>query len=100
MSEVQLSSEERRRFGALVAQVWSDSDLAARYASEPLVVLAEHGIVSAEPLEVPAAPVEEIDDEALGLLSAVGGLAPACCGSASSVSCPGCTASTFGCGNC
>lgn len=101
MSEVQLSSEERRRFGALVAQLWSDSDLASRYAAEPVAVLAEHGITSAVPLEVPAAPVEEIDDESLGLLSTVGGLLPTnCCGTASSFSCPGCTASTFGCGNC
>jgi|GEM_PF-4037248 hypothetical protein len=100
MSEVQLTSEERRRFGALVAQLWSDSELAARYAAEPLAVLAEHGIQAAEPLQVPDGPVEEIDDEALGLLSTVGGLAPSTCGSASSISCPGCTASTFGSGNC
>ncbi|WUH89875.1 hypothetical protein OG900_06920 [Streptomyces sp. NBC_00433] len=89
MSEVQLSSEERRRFGALVADVWSDGDLAARYAAEPLAVLAERGIASAEPLEVPAAPVEEIDDEALGLLSTVGGLAPPCCSSATTIACIG-----------
>jgi hypothetical protein len=90
MSEVRLTSEERRRFGALVADVWNDGDLAARYAAEPLAVLAERGIVSAEPLGVPAAPVEEIDDEALGLLSAVGGLAPACCSSATTIACIGC----------
>jgi len=99
MSDIQLTSEERRRFGALVAQLWSDDELASRYRDEPMAVLAEHGISSAEALPVPPAPVEEISDESLGLLGAVGG-AFSTCGSASSFSCPGCTAGCVGSGNC
>ena len=97
MSEIHLSQEERRSFGALVAQLWSDEELAARYQQEPLAVLAEHGISASQALPVPVAPVEEIGDEALTL---AGGVAFSTCGSVSSFSCPGCTASTAGSGNC
>lgn len=97
MSDIQLTAEERRSFGALVAQLWSDEELATRYRDEPVAVLAEYGISAREALPVPPAPVEEISDESLGLLGAVGA---GTCGSASSVSCPGCTASTVGSGNC
>ncbi|BBA96107.1 hypothetical protein RVR_1258 [Actinacidiphila reveromycinica] len=98
MSDIQLTAEERRSFGALVAQLWSDEELATRYRDEPVAVLAEYGISAQEALPVPPAPVEEISDESLGLLGAVGGLST--CGSASSFSCPGCTASTVGSGTC
>ena len=94
MSEVVLDAEERRRFGELVAQLWSDDELAARYAAEPMIVLAERGIPAAAPLPVPAAPVEDVDDEALVMIGAVGGIST--CGTASSISCPGCTAGTVG----
>lgn len=100
MSEIQLTLEERRSFGALVAQIWSDEELAARYQQEPLAVLAEHGITAAQALPVPAAPVEEISDEALTLAGVAGAALSGTCGSASSLSCPGCTASTVGTGNC
>ena len=70
-----LGAEDRAKFSALVARVWGDQDLEARYASEPTAVLAEHGVVIPEGSkapEIPARPegdltIEELEDVSAGL---------------------------------
>src|SRR5262252_5686354 len=98
MSAATMSLEDRKRFGALVAQAWSDPRLEARYRIEPLAVLAEHRIglsAGAVAPAMPPRPMDELLEEDLVLVAAGDGeadLAPpdasfSTCGSASSFSC-------------
>ncbi|MDQ7904163.1 TIGR04351 family putative TOMM peptide [Phytohabitans sp. ZYX-F-186] len=80
-----IPAEHRARFARLIADAWSDPDVAARYEREPVAVLAEYGIVldgdSAAP-ELPPAP----GDVAVEDLGVSAGAAMATIGT---VSCPG-----------
>ena len=104
MSSTTLSLDDRRRFGALVAQAWSDPQVEARYRVEPHAVLAEHriNVAAGSPAPaMPARPMDEIRDEDLVLVAAGDDAAVvdfSTCGTASSFSCPGCTAATAGSG--
>jgi hypothetical protein len=105
MSDTVLSLEDRKRFASLVAQVWSDPALEARYLAEPGPVLAEHGIrvTGTGYPELPPMPVDVIRDEQLAFAAGLDLPAESdfsTCGSASSFTCPGCTASTVGSGSC
>lgn len=44
------SAEENRRFAELAARTGLEPELAARYDSDPVAVLAEFGLPAAEPL--------------------------------------------------
>jgi hypothetical protein len=85
-----MNDEQRTRFSTLVAEVWGDAELEARYNEEPHAVLAEYGIEveahAAAPV-IPARPdgdlsIEELDAVAAGL-------------SVSSLACFACPVSCF-----
>ena len=78
-------AEHRPRFARLIADAWSDPEVAARYHQEPTAVLAGYGITlddGAEPPELPPAP----GDVAVEDLGVAAGAAMATIGT---VSCPG-----------
>jgi putative thiazole/oxazole-modified microcin (TOMM)-like peptide len=50
-----LGDEDGRKFARLVAAAWADSELRARYESEPRALLSQYGI--AYPEGVPAPPL-------------------------------------------
>jgi len=80
-----IPAEHRTRFARLIADAWSDPDIAARYDSEPLAVLAEYGIVLEPGTEAPHLPTAP-GDVAVEDLSMSAGAAMATIGT---VSCPG-----------
>lgn len=80
-----IPAEHRARFARLIADAWSDPEVAARYGREPAAVLAEYGIVldgDSDAPELPAAP----SDVAVEDLGVSAGAAMATIGT---VSCPG-----------
>ncbi|WP_322748540.1 MULTISPECIES: hypothetical protein [unclassified Frankia] len=85
-----VSDEDRTRFATMVARIWGDPELEARYAGDARSVLAEFGITlpeSAPTPEIPAKPegdlsIEELDSVAAGL-------------SVSSLACAACPVSSF-----
>ena len=80
-----IPAEHRPRFARLIADAWSDPEVAARYEREPAAVLAEYGIVldaGSEAPELPPAP----GDVAVEDLGVSAGAAMATIGT---VSCPG-----------
>lgn len=80
-----IPAEHRTRFARLIADAWSDPDIAARYGSEPSAVLAEYGIVLELGTEAPHLPPAP-GDVAVEDLSMSAGAAMATIGT---VSCPG-----------
>ncbi|MGN9910011.1 TIGR04351 family putative TOMM peptide [Phytohabitans sp. LJ34] len=80
-----IPAEHRPRFARLIADAWSDPEVAARYEREPAAVLAEYGIVldgDSDAPELPPAP----GDVAVEDLGVSAGAAMATIGT---VSCPG-----------
>lgn len=80
-----IAAEHRSRFARLVADAWSDPDLAARYDSDPTAVLAQYGITLRDGDVVPDLPPAP-GDVAVEDLSTAAGAAMATIGT---VSCPG-----------
>ena len=78
-------AEHRTRFARLVADAWSDPELAERYHREPAAVLAQYDIVLGEQQGVPDLPPAP-DAIAVEDLSTAAGAAMATIGT---VSCPG-----------
>jgi putative thiazole/oxazole-modified microcin (TOMM)-like peptide len=80
-----IPAEHRTRFARLVADAWSDPDLAARYDRDAIAVLAQYGITLSESTEIPNLPpapgeiaVEDLGSAAGAALATIG-----------TVSCPG-----------
>jgi putative thiazole/oxazole-modified microcin (TOMM)-like peptide len=80
-----IPAEHRNQFARLVADAWSDPQIAAHYVEEPAAVLARYGIAlpAGSPMpELPPAPgdveVEELATAAGAAMATIG-----------TVSCPG-----------
>jgi putative thiazole/oxazole-modified microcin (TOMM)-like peptide len=80
-----IPAEHRTRFARLIADAWSDTEVADRYGQEPVAVLAEYGIVLDDPTAAPALPPAP-GDVAVEDLGVSAGAAMATIGT---VSCPG-----------
>jgi putative thiazole/oxazole-modified microcin (TOMM)-like peptide len=80
-----IPAEHRTRFARLIADAWSDPEVAARYGSDPVAVLAQYGIVLDADAEAPVLPPAP-GDVAVDDLSVSAGAAMATIGT---VSCPG-----------
>ena len=80
-----IPAEHRTRFARLIADAWSDPEVAARYEREPVAVLAEYGIVLDDPAGAPDLPPAP-GDVAVEDLGVSAGAAMATIGT---VSCPG-----------
>jgi len=80
-----IATQHRARFARLVADAWSEPDLAVRYDSDPTAVLALYGITLGEDEEIPNLPPAP-GDVAVEDLSTAAGAAMATIGT---VSCPG-----------
>jgi putative thiazole/oxazole-modified microcin (TOMM)-like peptide len=93
-NETRLTDDERAKFAGLVAKIWNDPELAARYDENPRTVLAEHGVVLAEGVPMPAIPERPEGDISIEELESVGAAGGAL-SSIGSVSCPSATFSTI-----
>ena len=90
MPETNFSDADRSKFAGLVAKIWVEPELAARYEEDPHTVLAEHGIKLAKGMSVPEIPerpegdlsIEELEGVAAGI-------------SVSSLACAACPVSSF-----
>jgi putative thiazole/oxazole-modified microcin (TOMM)-like peptide len=90
VSEPTFTNADRAKFAGLVARIWSDPDLAARYDQDGRSVLAENGIELAAGMVVPVIPerpegdisIEELETVSAGL-------------SVSSLACAACPVSSF-----
>jgi putative thiazole/oxazole-modified microcin (TOMM)-like peptide len=80
-----IPAEHRPRFARLIADAWSDPEVAARYEREPAALLAEYGIVLDSDREAPELPPAP-GDVAVEDLGVSAGAAMATIGT---VSCPG-----------
>jgi hypothetical protein len=90
-------------FGRLVVNAWLDPILEERFRGNPAAVMEEFGIVvpagmklRADELMLPPKPAADV----IEYLQNSTGAKDSCLGSASSFSCPGCTAGTAGSGLC
>ncbi len=95
-----LSLEDRKKFGALIAEAWDAPALQTRYSSEPEAVLAEYGIAIPADAEVPSLPDCPVDGMRDEELATVYGGDVNTCGTYATLSCPEFTLGTFGTGNC
>jgi hypothetical protein len=91
-------------FAKLVVRSWLDPEFDKVLRANPADVMRNNGIpvpqetkISYEQLQIPARP-QLTDEQLMGNASTVSAIS--CAGSASSFSCPGCTASCFGSGGC
>jgi hypothetical protein len=91
-----------KTFGIIIMKIWTDPAFEKQFYEDPAGVMREHGIpippgtvLRADALMVPSRP-RGLDDEILGAERVQG----SCLGSASSFSCPGCTAGSAGSGLC
>lgn len=83
-AQTPIATEHRARFARLVADAWSDPDLAARYDTDATAVLAQYGIILTGTDETPDLPPAP-GDVAVEDLSTAAGAAMATIGT---VSCP------------
>lgn len=95
-----------KTFAKLVARAWADPEFDRQLRANPAQVMRDEGIdlpddlhISPEQFFVPERPQGVAIEHLLGGQD-VDMLSVSCAGSASSFSCPGCTASTFGSGGC